>query len=79
MKNRVNLKYFVNDCLWKPFFGCISAQTTSNVISWTILVSFRPLKLFLPKIKGIKLKKFPKFASIINCFCDLCTELEICY
>ena len=31
MKTRVSLKYFVNDCLWKPFFASILLQTPSNV------------------------------------------------
>ena len=36
MKNRNNLKYFVNDCLRKPLFDSNYAQTPSNLISLTI-------------------------------------------
>ena len=30
LKTGVSLKYFVNDCLWKPFFYSNSPQTPSN-------------------------------------------------
>ena len=46
MKTRVVLKYFVNDCLCKHLFDFNSPQTPSNLISLTILVTLRPLKLF---------------------------------
>ena len=32
MKARVSLKYFVTDCLWKPFSDSESPQTPSNLI-----------------------------------------------
>ena len=32
MKTRVGLKYFVNDCLWKPLFDSNSPHTHSNLI-----------------------------------------------
>ena len=46
MKTRVSLKYFVNDGLWKQFFASNLAQTLSNVISLTILVTLRPVREF---------------------------------
>ena len=36
MKTRLNLKYSVNDCLWKGFYDSKSAQTPLNLISLTI-------------------------------------------
>ena len=46
MKTRVSLKYFVNDCLWKPFFDSNLPQTSSNLISLTILLTLKPFTLF---------------------------------
>ena len=43
MKTRANRRCFVNDCLWKHFFGTNSTQTPSNLISSTILVTPRHL------------------------------------
>ena len=45
-KTRVSLRYFVTDCLQKPFFNSNSSQTPSNLFSLTILVSLRLLTLF---------------------------------
>ena len=45
-KIRFSLKYFVTDCLWKPFIDSNSSQTPSNLISLTILVTLRFLTLF---------------------------------
>ena len=57
MKARVNLNYFVNDCLLKPFFDCNSAQMPSRLIYLAIYVTPRPLALFKPKITAIKFQK----------------------
>ena len=38
MKTRVSVKYFVNDCLWKPLFDSYSLQTPSDLISLTVFV-----------------------------------------
>ena len=46
MKTRVCLKYFVNNCLWKQRFASKLTQTPLNVISFTILVTLRPLTQF---------------------------------
>ena len=32
MKTRVNLKYFVTDFLWEPFFDSYLPQTPSNLV-----------------------------------------------
>ena len=77
MKTRVSLKYFVNDCLWKPFFDYNSPQITLKLISMTILVTLRPFTLFKPKITAIKLKKRAKLCLTGYLFSDLCTKVEI--
>ena len=46
METRVTLKYFVNGGLWKQFFASNSTQTSSNLISLTILVTLRPYTQF---------------------------------
>ena len=46
METRVSLKYFVNGCLWKPFFTYKLPQTSPNLISLTILVTLRLLAQF---------------------------------
>ena len=43
MKTRVSLRYFVTDCLWKPFFDSNLPQTPSNLI---IFVNFGNSKVF---------------------------------
>ena len=45
MKTRVSLRYFVIDCLWKPFFDSNSSQTPSKFFYLTILVTLRLLTL----------------------------------
>ena len=64
MKTRVSLKYFVNDCVWKPLFDSNSTQTRSKLISMTILVTPWPFTLLLPKIRAIKLQKSAKICLI---------------
>ena len=61
MKTGVSLKYFVNDCIWKQFLGSKSPQTSSNLISFTILVTLKPSTQFLPKIRAIKRQKSNRF------------------
>ena len=60
IKTRVNVKYFVNDCLWKQSFASDSHQTSSNLFSLTILETLRPFTLFKPKIRAIKWQKRAK-------------------
>ena len=57
MKTRVNLKYFVNDCVRKQFFAPTFPQTPPNLISLTILVTLRPFTQFKLKMTAIKLQK----------------------
>ena len=56
---KTSLKYFVNDCLWKPLFDSNSPQTPTNLIFLTILVTLRPFTLFQPN-RAIKLQKSAK-------------------
>ena len=81
LKNGVSLKYFVTDCLWKSFFDSNSSQTSSKLISLTILVTMRLFTMFYFKIRAIKLEKTLKFALLGNCFFDHFDnfEVEICY
>ena len=46
VETRVSLEYFVNDSPWKHAFASNSPETSSNLISWTILVTLRPFKQF---------------------------------
>ena len=69
METRVCLNYFVNGYLWKNFFAFMSAQTTWNLISLTILVNLRPFTKFHPKIRAIKWQEIAKiclFWSLIS-------------
>ena len=76
MKTRVSLKYFVTDCLWKPFLNSNLSKTPSNFqISLIILVTPRPFTLFQPKIRLIKLQNMLKFALLCDCCSNLFTEL----
>ena len=60
MKTRVSLKYLVKGCLWKTIFDFNSPQTTLNLISLKILVTLRPITVFLLKIRAIKYEKSAK-------------------
>ena len=46
IKTTTKLKYFVNGCLWKPYFDFHWPQTSSNLNSLAILVTIRPFTLF---------------------------------
>ena len=45
-KTKVNLKYFVTGCLWKPFFDYNLPQTPLNLISLAISVTIMRFTLF---------------------------------
>ena len=46
MKTRVSLKYFVIDCLWKPFFGSNWLQTHLKLDFLVISGTLMPFTLF---------------------------------
>ena len=77
MNTGVSLKYFVNDCPWKPVFDSNSPHTSSNLISMAILVALRPFTPFDLKLEHLSSKKGLKSALIANCFSDLFTEIEV--
>ena len=79
MKTTVTAKYFVNDCLWKPFVDSNSSQTPSNLISLTILVTLSLLHSFEINLEQLSCKKGLKFALLESSCCDLSTEVEIWY
>ena len=60
MKTKVNVKYFVTDCLWKHFFDSNLPQTPSNLISLIVLITISHFVLFQPKVRAIKLQKWAK-------------------
>ena len=74
MKARLNLKYFVNGCLWMPFFYSNSFQTPLNLI-----LSIRFSHRINLKLEQLSLKKVLKLDLFGNCFSDLFTEVEIWY
>ena len=77
MKTRVSIKYFVNDCLWKPYLDSNSLQTPSNLISLIYLVTPKPFIFFNLKLEILSCKKVPKIALLGNCFSQLFAEVEI--
>ena len=46
MKTIANLKYFVTDCLRKPFTGSKSPQIRLDLVSWPISVTLMSFTLF---------------------------------
>ena len=58
MKNRVSLKYFVNDCLQKQIFPSNLPKITSNLIFFS----------FNLQLEKLNCEKGLKFALIGNCF-----------
>ena len=77
MKTRVSVRFFVTDCLWKPFFDSDLLQTSSNLISLTILVTLRLFTLFNLMVEQLSCKKGQKFVLLYKCLSDLSTEVEI--
>ena len=57
---RISLKYFVNDCLQKPFFDTNSPQTASKLTFLRILVNLTSFTLCSTKIRAFKLQKSVK-------------------
>ena len=58
MKNRVSLKYFVNDCLQKQIFPSNLPKITSNLIFFS----------FNLQLEKLSCEKVLKFALIGHCF-----------
>ena len=78
IKTRLSFKYFVNDCLRKPFFDPNSLHILTNLTSLIILAILRPLHSLNLKLEQLICKKVLKFAFLGNCFPNLFSEFKIC-
>ena len=65
IKTRVNLKFFVNDCISKHSFACNLPEILSNS--------------FNLKLEQLSFKKVLKIVLLGKCLSDLFTDVEICY
>ena len=70
----MNLRNFVNDCLWKRFLDSHSPQT-SDLLFLTILVSLRPFALLQPKIRAVNFQKYAK--NCLTCYLLQLAKLAI--